>query len=256
MAEKERLYEFVCAHIDGCFDDGDFIDIWNEELEGDHTDLLDDNFNDYVSCRDFLDVYNNLSPRFNASETFFSETNDGYETSNELFDFIDKDDVITWVTDRLAELNSNDLKDEINPSNYRYHGFGKLVKLYRAEIFEPKHSEAEIKQKIRETISTFDEGQLQALLNLEKRGIMRMKDFPAYVASRPMYDVIAELVRSLPCGCFRFSEPFFSELEGDSFLSYTMWDAGNEAFNNFDRIDDSELECRFPNLAKYKKGLW
>lgn len=266
MAERnEQIYYFVRAHLEDCFDDGDYIDVWNEELDGDHVGMLDEDFDEYVADNEdgFLSVYKNLAYGFDPDDSYFCNTNCGYDSSNDLFEFITLDDVMQWAADRLAELEPEDLEGEIEPGHYKYYGYGKLVKLFKEHFPpEPKHSEAEIQQKIRDYIHCdLDNDQLMSLLSLEgsDHELMRMCDFPGYVADRSMHDVVGEIVKSLPCGCFGFKDPFFRETtDKTEFYSLSRFDAENEAFSYFCKIDcDGELfKLTFPTLAKIKKGEW
>lgn len=263
MERKDQIYNFVHTYLEGCFDDGDYMNVWNEELDGDHVGMLDEDFDEYVADNEagFLSVYKSLSSKFDPNDTYFCNTHSGYDSSRDLFDFITLDDVMEWATDFLDSYSPEALKEEINPSDFKYYGLGKLVKLFKEHFPpEPKHTEEDIKIKIDEYISELDDGQLLAILSLEGFDkVMMMSNFPAYVKNKNMHDVIAAMVQALPCDCFTFFDPFFEDLGENGNLdlvSLPKFDVVAMAFNNIDKINDTLLECSFPSLAEIKKGNW
>lgn len=262
---KTERIDFICNfvnnNIDVYFNDQDWIAMNNSaEVDGFHVDSMEE-FNTYVEDEAFLDTYERLSSRFDMYDDYFSDAHGEYTSSRDIFDLVDRNDVINSVCEIFCDFT---FKNDENPdfSYWSTTNCG-IERLYEAckEQFpaDPQHTEEDIIKKTREYLETLSNDEIYELSELEGSPLYKMEDFVKVIHNKSMHtaEVVTALVKSLPGYSFDFDQEFFTIDRDDNwFMSCTRTDAVTQVFYSLDRVVDDALGITFPTLAEIRKGVW
>lgn len=245
---KERIYDYVEENLHN-ISTGDLIDIHNDELGGNHVGFISD-FDDYVRYDGFLDTYNSLSSGFDSSEEYFCYDGE-YQTSDDIGDFIEMDEVVEWITNFFTSEDANDIDAG---TEYGLYELWKPLKEMMDAEEKPKHTEEEIKAMLKDTILDLPPSMLVDLLKLDGMDIAYMHDFTERAKLHSIPAVIGKLAFSI--GWFEFGDIAYEETD-ERYISYSSPTLAEEVCKRFDGITDEQLKnTGFDALVQIRHGEW
>lgn len=250
---KERIYDYVEENLHN-ISDGYIIDINNEELGGNHVGFISD-FDDYVRYDGFLDTYNSLSSGFDPSEEYFCYDGE-YQTSDDIGDFIEIDEVVEWITNFFTSEDANDI--DAGTAYGLYELWKPLKEMMDAEE-TPHHTEEEIEEKLTEYVNGIDIDYIVLGVNYlpDNKGEYKfIADFAEYMSDNYSNDdIVTMIVKSCMKREFEFAGDFFA-IEDGSLHSYAEWELRSLFRNCINDIPADFVNAHAPEVQNILNGIW
>ena len=244
-AVKEQVLYFLRTEADP----NDIITLNNDELSNDDIIARDD-FDDYFKYDSILDIIDRIDSSFDTSALYFKSDSYSIESSDDLEDFIDYEEIADLLIEKLDTADDDsDLPD----------GFENLFDLCKP-LMGPDHTEQEIMQKTHDVVDRMSDGDLYRLSEMVDimHPYYKMEDFVTIMKSRTCMDtphIITALVRTLPGFMFDFHAPFF-QITDDDLYSYSRTEVKREMAEHVASADRDMIRTEFPELADVLDGKW
>lgn len=250
---KEQIYNYVEENLHN-LSDGYIIDIFCDEIGGNHVGFMSD-FDEYVRYAGFLDTYKSLSSGFDPDDEYFCYDGD-YESSDDLSDFIEMDDVIEWITNFFT---SEDAEDIDAGTEYGLYELWKPLKEKMDAEEKPKHTEEEIEEKLTEYVNDIDIDYIVTGINKlpnNKGEYKFISEFAEYMSENYENDeIVAMIVKSAMNREFEFQGDFFA-VEGGSLRSYEEWEVRSLFRNCINDIPADFVNAHAPKAQDILNGIW